>query len=65
VTAHATAPIYLDVILSDGTGTINLLFQGRTSIPGVCERSHLRVAGTPWLMSEMLLMLDPLYEFRD
>jgi DNA/RNA endonuclease YhcR with UshA esterase domain len=65
VTAHRTPPTYLDVILSDGTGTITLLFQGRTAIPGVCEGSHLRVAGTPWMMSELLLMLNPLYEFGD
>jgi hypothetical protein len=65
VTAHTTPPIYLDVILSDGTGSITLLFQGRTAIPGVDEGSYLRVAGTPWMMSELLLMLNPLYEFEE
>jgi hypothetical protein len=63
--AHTTAPIYLDVILTDGTGTITLLFQGRTSIPGVRTGSRLRVTGTPWQMNELLLILDPLYEFCD
>jgi len=42
-----------------------LLFQGRTAIPGVREGSRLRVAGMPWMMSELLLMLNPLYEFEE
>jgi hypothetical protein len=63
VTPHTSAPVYLDVSLSDGTGTITLLFQGRGSIPGVHVGTKLRVSGTPLQMSELLLILNPSYEF--
>lgn len=65
IEAHTSSPIYLDVLLSDGSGTITLLFQGRTEIPGVRPGRRLRVQGTPLVMSELLLMLNPLYEFAE
>jgi hypothetical protein len=65
IEAHASPPTYLGVTLADATGAISLLFQGRTELPGVQTGSLLRVDGTPWQMGELLVMLNPRYEFSD
>lgn len=63
--SHSTTPVFVDVVLSDGTGTITLHFQGRTQIPGIRAGARLRVAGVPWQMGEAILMLNPTYELCD
>lgn len=65
IKAHETAPTFLDVVLCDGSGTITLLFQGRSEIPGVREGARLWATGTPLWMGELLLMLNPRCELRD
>lgn len=62
VTAHVTPPTYLNVELADESGTIKLLFQGCQEISGVRPGRRIRVAGTPLLMIELLLMVNPTYE---
>ena len=55
--------VRFDVILGDGTGTIILRFLGRTVVPGMSSGRQVRVEGTPSLIGDALVMLNPIYEF--
>ena len=56
--------VRVDAELSDGSGTIVLRFMGRHEIPGLVVGAQLVVDGTPALEGDMLIMRNPLYEFR-
>jgi hypothetical protein len=55
--------VRLDVVVGDGSGAITLRFMGRAEIPGMSAGRQIRVEGTPSLVRELLVMLNPLYEF--
>jgi hypothetical protein len=64
VTNHARPWAWVDVALSDGTGTITLRFLGRRAVPGLRPGRSLTVEGTPSHAGPLLIMLNPLYSFR-
>ena len=53
-----------DAVLSDGTGTLVLRFEGRRSIPGLDVGRSLVVEGTPARVGGELVMLNPRYSFE-
>jgi hypothetical protein len=55
--------IRFDVVVGDGSGTITLRFMGRTGVPGMSPGRQIRVEGTPAMVRQVLIMLNPLYEF--
>ena len=56
--------VRVDAELSDGTGTIMLRFMGRYEVPGLVTGTRLVVEGTPAREGDLLIMRNPLYEFR-
>jgi hypothetical protein len=52
-----------DVVIGDETGTINLRFMGRASVPGLELGRIVVVEGTPGIIRGALTMLNPLYSF--
>jgi hypothetical protein len=52
----------LRCVLSDSTGSISLLFQGREKIPGVERGSRLMVRGTVQIHDREAVILNPEYE---
>jgi hypothetical protein len=63
--AYVRPWVRLDIEFCDGTGTITLRFLGRTEIPGLVIGCYLTVEGTPWMDSDTLVILNPLYMFLD
>jgi hypothetical protein len=55
--------VRVDVVVGDGSGTITLRFMGRTAVPGISTDRQMRVEGTPGVVRQKLVMLNPLYEF--
>jgi hypothetical protein len=53
----------LDVVMGDGTGTVTLRFLGRTAVPGLSPGRQIGVEGTPAIVRQLLVILNPLYEF--
>ncbi len=47
--------------LYDGTGSIELRWPGRCSIPGVCVGEHIEVEGTVGMQGDHLTIINPLY----
>jgi hypothetical protein len=55
--------VRLDVVVGDGSGMVTLRFMGRTEVPGMIAGCQIRVEGTPAIVRQVLVMLNPLYEF--
>jgi hypothetical protein len=53
----------VDVVVGDGSGTLTLRFLGRREVLGMRVGRSVRVEGTPAKVGEVLIMLNPLYEF--
>lgn len=52
----------LSALLSDSSGSIKLVFQGRTDIPGIERGTRLIVRGTVTSLEREAVMLNPSYE---
>jgi hypothetical protein len=52
-----------DATISDGTGSLVLRLVGRSSVPGLEVGRRLVVDGTPGLVDDVLVMLNPVYSF--
>jgi RecG-like helicase len=52
----------LRCVLSDNTGSITLVFQGRTNVPGIERGTRLMVKGTVTSMRREAVILNPQYE---
>jgi hypothetical protein len=52
----------LRAVLSDNSGSITLVFQGRTSVPGIERGTRLLVKGTVTSMRREAVILNPQYE---
>ena len=59
--APLDAPARLVATLYDGTGTIEIRWPGRRSIPGISVGQHLELRGTVTLQRDHLAIVDPLY----
>ncbi len=54
-----------DATISDDTGSLVLRFVGRSAVPGLEVGRRLVVDGTPGLVDDGLVMLNPVYSFID
>jgi hypothetical protein len=52
-----------DAVLGDGTGTLLLRFMGRASVPGFVAGRRVVAQGTPGLVRDAVVMVNPLYSF--
>ena len=52
----------LRCVLADSTGSISLIFQGRTQIPGIVRGTRLLVKGTVSSLHREAIILNPEYE---
>jgi RecG-like helicase len=52
----------LRCVLSDNSGSITLVFQGRTNIPGIERGTRLMVKGTVTSLRREAVILNPQYE---
>ena len=59
--APLEAPARLIATLYDGTGTIEIRWPGRRSIPGITVGKHIELQGTVTLQRDHLVIIDPLY----
>ena len=59
--APVDAPARLVATLYDGTGSVELLWNGRRTIPGVDVGRHLEVEGTVNSSRDHLSLIDPVY----
>lgn len=57
----AEAPAVLRATLRDGTGTIELRWPGRRSIPGLHVGARVEVEGVAGLQGGVLTIINPLY----
>lgn len=57
-----SAPDTVEAELFDGTGTITLIWLGRTSIPGIRPGTRMAVSGFAALRSQHRVMYNPRYE---
>ncbi len=57
----ASGPMRLVVTLYDGTGTLELRWLGRRSIPGIAVGRHLEAHGTAARVLDHLALIDPSY----
>lgn len=55
------APARLVATLFDGTGTVELRWEGRRSIPGIDVGRRIEVSGTVGRHRKHLAIIDPLY----
>ena len=54
-----------DVELRDPTGTLVLRFFGRSSIPGLVCGRQIVAQGTPSLVNDAIVMINPFYSFAE
>lgn len=54
-------PRRLVVMLYDGTGTIEIRWLGRRSVPGIKVGGHIEAQGTAVLVRDHLALIDPTY----
>jgi hypothetical protein len=52
-----------DAMLGDGTATLLLRFMGRASVPGLTAGRCVIAQGTPGLVRDAVVMVNPLYSF--
>jgi hypothetical protein len=52
-----------DVVLGDGTGTLLLRFLGRATVPGLAVGRRVIAQGTPGLVRNAVVIVNPLYSF--
>jgi amino acid transporter len=52
----------LRCVLADSSGSISLIFQGRTTIPGIERGTRLLVHGTVTALNREAVILNPVYE---
>ena len=52
----------LRCVITDNTGSITLVFQGRTSVPGIERGTRLMVKGTVTSLRREAVILNPQYE---
>lgn len=52
-----------DAMLGDGTGTLLLRFIGRASVPGFVAGRRVIALGTPGLVRDAIVMVNPFYSF--
>ena len=57
-----TGALNLECTISDGTGTLLLVFQGRPTIPGIEPGARLVVEGMVGSWHSQLAILNPDYE---
>jgi hypothetical protein len=58
-------PRAVEVELSDGTGTITLIWLGQDRIPGIGPGTRLEVEGLVARRGHQLVIYDPVYEIVD
>ncbi|MFI5035889.1 MAG: amino acid permease [Acidimicrobiales bacterium] len=59
---HEGASAELRCVLSDNSGSITLVFQGRTQVPGIERGTRLMVRGTVTSLRREAVILNPQYE---
>ena len=52
----------LQCVIADDTGSITLVFQGRTSVPGIQRGTRLVASGTVQVRNQDAVILNPYYE---
>lgn len=52
-----------DAEIRDGTGSLVLRFVGRASVPGLVRGRWVIAQGTPGLVNDAVVMINPLYSF--
>jgi hypothetical protein len=63
ISAFVRPWVRFDAAMGDGTGTITLRFMGRVVVPGMRVGRRIRVEGTPAIVRDVLIIVNPLYEF--
>jgi hypothetical protein len=63
VASFETPWVRTDAVLGDGTGTLLLRFMGRASVPGFVAGCRVMAQGTPGLVEDAVVMVNPLYSF--
>jgi RecG-like helicase len=54
----------LELVITDGTGALSLVFLGRRDIAGITVGTHLEATATVGVFQNRLAMLNPTYELR-
>jgi hypothetical protein len=52
-----------DAVLADRTGELILRFMGRATVPGLVAGRRVIAQGTPGVVRDAVVMLNPLYSF--
>ena len=59
---HESGVHELRCVIADNTGSITLVFQGRTNVPGIERGTRLMVKGTVTSLRREAVILNPQYE---